>query len=180
MTHAAANRPQPPVMPGLLLGLGLGGFVDGIVLHQVLQWHHMLTGNRPLPGRHGRRPRGQHPRRRPVPRGDVGLVFVGMWIAIGPGSGAPGATVATHIGLLLVGWGAFNVVEGVVDHHLLHVHHVRDDVASPLPWDLGFLVLGVALVTIGLGLFSSGRRATAGDLVAARGVESSRHAADGV
>ena len=26
-----------------LLGLGLGGFVDGIVLHQILQWHHMLT-----------------------------------------------------------------------------------------------------------------------------------------
>ena len=30
-------------MPGILLGMGLGGFVDGIVLHQILQWHHMLT-----------------------------------------------------------------------------------------------------------------------------------------
>src|SRR3712207_4869647 len=30
-------------LPGILLGVGLGGFVDGIVLHQVLQWHHMLT-----------------------------------------------------------------------------------------------------------------------------------------
>ena len=29
--------------PGLLLGAGLGGFVDGILIHQVLQWHHMLT-----------------------------------------------------------------------------------------------------------------------------------------
>jgi hypothetical protein len=27
--------------PGILLGLGLGGFVDGIVLHQILQWHHI-------------------------------------------------------------------------------------------------------------------------------------------
>jgi uncharacterized membrane protein len=25
------------------LGIGLGGFVDGIVLHQILQWHHMST-----------------------------------------------------------------------------------------------------------------------------------------
>ena len=25
------------------MGIGLGGFVDGIVLHQILQWHHMLT-----------------------------------------------------------------------------------------------------------------------------------------
>ena len=30
-------------LPGLLLGLGLGGFVDGIVLHQLLQWHHMIS-----------------------------------------------------------------------------------------------------------------------------------------
>ena len=27
----------------MLLGIGLGGFVDGIVFHQILQWHHMLT-----------------------------------------------------------------------------------------------------------------------------------------
>lgn len=32
-----------PLAGGLLLGLGLGGFFDGIILHQVLQWHHMLT-----------------------------------------------------------------------------------------------------------------------------------------
>jgi uncharacterized membrane protein len=29
--------------PGILLGIGLGGFVDGIVLHQILQWHHLLS-----------------------------------------------------------------------------------------------------------------------------------------
>src|SRR3954453_1351006 len=34
----------PPRMPSFPLGVGLGGFVDGILLHQVLQWHHMLTG----------------------------------------------------------------------------------------------------------------------------------------
>ena len=32
-----------PVAAGVLFGLGLGGFFDGIVLHQILQWHHMLT-----------------------------------------------------------------------------------------------------------------------------------------
>src|SRR3712207_6601607 len=32
-----------PVSAGILFGLGLGGFFDGIVPHQVLQWHHMLT-----------------------------------------------------------------------------------------------------------------------------------------
>jgi uncharacterized membrane protein len=32
--------------PGFIMGLGLGGLLDGVVLHQVLQWHHMLTGER--------------------------------------------------------------------------------------------------------------------------------------
>ena len=31
------------MLPASCLGIGLGGFVDGIVLHQILQWHHMLT-----------------------------------------------------------------------------------------------------------------------------------------
>ena len=37
-----ARRP-PPRASSLLLGLGLGGFLDGIVLHQILQWHHMVS-----------------------------------------------------------------------------------------------------------------------------------------
>ena len=40
---------SPPRAPGLLLGLGLGGFIDGIVLHQILQWHHMLTSTSEYP-----------------------------------------------------------------------------------------------------------------------------------
>ncbi len=35
--------------PGILLGIGLGGFVDGILLHQILQWHHMLTSEGSYP-----------------------------------------------------------------------------------------------------------------------------------
>jgi Predicted membrane protein (DUF2243) len=37
-------RPSPGRLPAFVLGLGLGGFIDGIVLHQILQWHHLLTG----------------------------------------------------------------------------------------------------------------------------------------
>ena len=32
-----------PTSAGGLFGLGLGGFFDDIVMHQVLQWHHMLS-----------------------------------------------------------------------------------------------------------------------------------------
>ena len=43
MDHDAHKERDFPISAGLLFGLGLGGFFDGIVLHQVLQWHHMLT-----------------------------------------------------------------------------------------------------------------------------------------
>ena len=46
---------------------------------------------------------------------------------------------------------------GVVDHHLLTLHHVRDDVAEPLPWDIGFLVVGALLVLAGASLYRAGR-----------------------
>src|SRR3954469_9900704 len=47
MIRAQNNRPL--VIAGIVLGIGLGGFFDGIVFHQILQWHHMLT-SAGLPG----------------------------------------------------------------------------------------------------------------------------------
>ena len=40
---ASTLSARPLVVAGIWLGLGLGGFFDGIVFHQILQWHHMLT-----------------------------------------------------------------------------------------------------------------------------------------
>jgi len=51
---------------------------------------------------------------------------------------------------MLVGWGPFNLVEGIVD--LLTLHHVREDVAQQWAYDLGFLVLGALLVIGGWAL----------------------------
>ena len=50
---------------------------------------------------------------------------------------------------MLVGWGGFNLVEGIVDHQILGIHHVRDDLGGPLSWDLAFLALGALLVAAG-------------------------------
>jgi len=49
-----------------------------------------------------------------------------------------------------VGWGLFNLVEGIVDHQLLGVHHVRDDLGGPLSWDVGFLAASLVLLLAGL------------------------------
>jgi len=134
--------------PGLLLGVGLGGFADGIVLHQILQWHHMLTST------------GEHPASTVAgleanTLAD-GLFHAAAWLATLAGlwllwrvtrGGAPwsGRELA---GLLLAGWGLFNVVEGLVDHQLLGLHHVRAGDAE-LAYDLGFLAFGALLAGAG-------------------------------
>ena len=65
-----------------------------------------------------------------------------------------------QFGLLLIGWGAFNLVEGIVDHHILTIHHVRDDVGAPLGWDLAFLALGALLLAGGIALKRRGQQET--------------------
>lgn len=66
-------------------------------------------------------------------------------------------TWRTLLGWILAGWGIFDVVEGVVNHHLLELHRVRPDAASPLAWDIGSLVVGVLLVVGGWLLVRSDR-----------------------
>jgi uncharacterized membrane protein len=38
-----ATQTHFPYQQALLFGLDLGGFFDGIVLHLILRWHHMLS-----------------------------------------------------------------------------------------------------------------------------------------
>lgn len=144
----ARQRRRPLAVAGLVLGIGLGGFVDGILLHQILQWHNMLSSI--------------------VPPTDLvsmkynmvwdGLFHAATWSCCVVGvlllfraGASPRAAWSGRLlaGGLLAGWGAFNLVEGVIDHEILGIHHVHPG-AGQLAWDLGFLVIGgVALLVIG-------------------------------
>jgi hypothetical protein len=44
----ASTRRHSVWPAGLFLGIGMGGFVDGIVLHQIVQVHSMLSARVPL------------------------------------------------------------------------------------------------------------------------------------
>lgn len=59
----------------------------------------------------------------------------------------------------LLGWGMFNVVEGIIDHEVLGVHHVNELVAvsQRLAWDMGFLAWGAAMLAGGWMLLRSGK-----------------------
>jgi uncharacterized membrane protein len=156
-----ARRP-PSRVSGLLYGIGLGGFVDGIVLHQILQWHHMVSDVDAYPvttvaGLEANTLAD-------------GFFHAATWVAVVLASiaaisawrqGRVAPSWSFHFGLVLAGWGLFNLVEGVVNHHLLGVHHVRDDLGAPLAWDVGFLAFGALLVLGGWLLHRAGLRSMA-------------------
>jgi uncharacterized membrane protein len=62
---------------------------------------------------------------------------------------------------MLSGWGLFNLAEGIIDHHILQIHHVRPRSANPAAWDLGFLASGALLLLAGRALIRSGAEGTA-------------------
>ena len=150
-----------PVAAGVMLGIGLGGFFDGIILHQVLQWHHMLTS-------------AGYPadsvRNFQINTFWDGLFHVTTYIFMLAGllvlwrrarrnhGWWPGRQLT---GTILIGFGGFNLVEGVADHHILGIHHVNETVAPALwiYWDLAFLAWGAVMLAAGWWLLRSGRRA---------------------
>jgi uncharacterized membrane protein len=142
-----------PAAPAFVLGIGLGGFIDGILLHQILQWHHLLTAT------------GDHPSDTVsgLESNTVADAFfhLATWFLVAAAMvltvrawrrGELAPPWRAHVGMMLAGWGAFNLVEGLIDHQVLGIHHVRDDLGGPLGWDLAFLGSGVLLVVGGLAL----------------------------
>jgi len=146
------------ISAGVLLGTGLGGFLDGILLHQLLQWHNMLSSQLPPTDLVAMK----------VNMFWDGLFHAFTWLVTAIGLGllwragqrpeVPWST-RTFVGSLSIGWGAFNVVEGLIDHHLLGIHHVHPG-AGQLAWDVGFLLFGALLVAAGWGLVRAGREDT--------------------
>lgn len=89
----------------------------------------------------------------------IGLLLLWRAIRVAP------ATLPTQtlVGAMLSGWGAFNLIEGIVDHHMLDVHHVMVGLPggpARLAWDLGFLALGAILLVVGQRLVRAGSRGT--------------------
>lgn len=138
---------RPVVTAGTVLGIGLGGFLDGIVFHQLLQLHNMLTARVP---------------KDTLVNYQINMFWDGAfhafaWATTALGVGLlfaaarrPGTVFSTRsfVGALALGWGLFNVVEGLIDHHLLHLHHVVERLGVSV-WDWAFLGFGALLVVLG-------------------------------
>jgi uncharacterized membrane protein len=145
--HRAANE-RRLIAASIILGVGLGGLFDGIVVHQILQWHHLISSRTPADT---------------VPNLELntladGAFHAAAWLVTVVGvlvlvssNGArhqDGGT-RTLIAGMVGGWGGFNLVEGLIDHQILGLHHVRPG-PDWLAYDLGFLVLGALMLVAGL------------------------------
>lgn len=161
--HPSASRgpgvltPVPLATCAMILGIGVGGFIDGIVLHQVLQWHEMLSAKIP-----------------PVTllAKSVNMFWDGIFHAF--------TLIVTLMGIfllwkllrrkdintsgrvltggLLSGWAAFNIIEAVMNHHILKLHNVREITPNIEAWNYGFLGFSVLLLVVGWWLIASGER----------------------
>jgi uncharacterized membrane protein len=137
----------PIISAGLLLGAGLGGFVDGIVLHQILQWHNLLSSVHP--------PLDLVSMKLNMLWDGIFHAFTWtltvaglarLWIA---GKRADVAwSTKTFVGSLFLGWGSFNAIEGTIDHQIFGIHHVHPGEAE-LAWDLGFIASGLVMLAAG-------------------------------
>lgn len=146
------NQVSNLIAAGILLGMGAAGFFDGIVLHQILQWHHMLTSVQPSDIKTNTLWDGLF-HLLDYAFTVAGVVF--LWRA-GSNSKFP-LSLKTFGGSLLLGAGLFNVIEGLIDHQILGIHHVKSG-PNQLTWDIGFLLLGAVIAAIGWIVLKSERQ----------------------
>ena len=145
-TPPAANR-RPLIAAATLLGIGLGGFVDGIVFHQILQVHNMLSGWLPVTDLVSAKANMVWDG---LFHAAVWLIsLLGVWMVWRAAQRGDVDFATRHlVGGFLLGWGLFNVIEGVIDHHLLGVHHVLERLGTSV-WDYAFLAWGAGMILVG-------------------------------
>lgn len=134
--------PVPPArstVSGVLAGLGLIAFVDETVFHQLLHWHHFYDRS----------------------TGTAGLVSDGLLHAATWSATVAGLALLADVrrraafapagwwGAVLVGAGAFQTWDGLVQHKLLRLHQVRYGV-DLTGYDLAWTGAGVLVLLAGL------------------------------
>jgi uncharacterized membrane protein len=124
---------------GYLIGFALGGFFDGILLHQILQWHHLLSAVQSS---------ALDDLRIQVMADGVfhGLMYLvaatGLTFLYRARSDFTGAAADRNLlADVLLGFGIWHIVDAVVFHWLTGIHHIRMDTANPIAWDTTWLVL---------------------------------------
>jgi uncharacterized membrane protein len=130
------------VRTGVILGVGLIGTLDQVVLHELLQWHNLYVHTSDF--------------WRTAIDGlfhliTASLLFLGglrLW-GVRHRAGLPDQARSLAGGILL-GMGGFNLYDGTIQHKVLQLHPVREGVENMLPYDAAFIGVAVVLLLAGL------------------------------
>jgi uncharacterized membrane protein len=146
-TSAVALK-SPVVSLSIILGIGLGGFVDAIILHQLLQWHQMIS-NILQPTDFTTK--------------SINMFWDGVFEAVSWIFTFVGVLLMWHSrkkskfttstavfgGGLLAGWGIFNLLDSIFNHFLFRLHDIRENATDSRLYNLGFLIISLLLIVIG-------------------------------
>ena len=141
-------NPVPLSTAGVVMGIGLGGFFDGIIFHQVLQLHAMVSNKLAIDTVVGKA---------------VNMFWDGIFHIVTLTAVIIGFVLLVRLlkikninpasklalGGALAGWGIFNLVEGIIHHHIIKLHNVNEFAMNQDIWNYGFLASGVILMGIG-------------------------------
>ena len=138
MVNEEPNRSL--LWPAVLVGIGVAGSLDEIVLHQLLRWHHFYDRGSQAAGLiadgifH---------------LGSTAALVIGLVLLVQRWRTGPGPLRQAVAGIL-VGAGGFNLYDGLIQHKLLGLHQVRAGAPNNLPYDLVFIGVAAAVLLTGL------------------------------
>lgn len=137
--HANKSNRSKNFWSGLLFGLGLIAFVDEVVFHQLLRWHHFYDKSTT----------------------DIGLISDGLFHAFSWFATIAGLFLLANLRRinsfvfkrwlagLLIGVGAFQLYDGIVQHKLMRIHQIRY-VDNVIMYDIIWNVVAAIILIAGI------------------------------
>lgn len=145
MRDRATARPNPrrTLWGGILLGVGLAGTLDEVILHQLLHWHYLYDRSSRAAGL--------------VSDGlfhlaSTALLAVGLIPLFGYAASSYSGRRRRAVAATLIGLGGFNLYDGTIQHKLLRIHQVRPAAGNWLPYDAAFIGTAAVILVAGIAL----------------------------
>ncbi|WP_058305949.1 DUF2243 domain-containing protein [Gracilibacillus massiliensis] len=127
------------ILSGILFGLGIVAFVDEVIFHQLLHWHHFYDQSTT----------------------SIGLISDGLFHAFSWFATIGGLFMFADLrrraafvkhkwwGGILLGGGGFQLYDGIIQHKLMRIHQIRY-VENVIIYDIIWNVIAVGMILIGL------------------------------
>lgn len=150
----AGSAKRSLLASGIMVGIGIMGFLDESILHQLLQWHSFYWAT------------DQHGRILSDGLFHVFSTIILLWGGFRLWQTPPAWLYGSQKSVaaaILIGMGAFNSYDGIVQHLILHVHLVNEHVCpnvnadnsitscpADIPFEVAFTGMGLALLIVGI------------------------------